>query len=385
MPRRRRPASGCAPTIRRSRSASPRRSAAPARPARSASSPGSSTPATPPIQGVKFFVNGTAVGQDADGPVYAVDWVDDNPFAPTVITVEVADAKGRTATGRVDLAAVRVRRAGRGDQRAGRGDRARQDRPADRRPRQGRLRPRGRRRAAGAGGGAARVVPATYMMLVDSSQSIAHGVGFLRDAVTRFMRYLRPDDRVLVVPFSRTLGAATGPTNDVETVLDAMLAVRPGGGTAIYDALVDTSEMIRRREGRHVLVLLTDGYDEHSVATRDDAIHAVQTLGRDRLRDRRRRRRRHLAEGRGAAQELRRGDRRPGVLPVSRERAAGGPRSRRVRRRDPLRADLHADQPARRRIVAGHPAGHRGPGAGRAHQAGLLRARSRRRCARRSS
>ena len=82
-----------------------------------------------------------------------------------------------------------------------------------------------------------------------------------------------------MVPFSRTIGAATGPTNDVETVLDALLAVRPGGGTAIYDAIVNTSEMIRRREGRHVLVLLSDGYDEHSVATRDDAIHAVQTSG----------------------------------------------------------------------------------------------------------
>jgi len=57
------------------------------------------------IQGVKFFVNGAPVGQDTDGPVYAVDWIDDNPFAPTVITAEVTDAKGRSATARVDLAA----------------------------------------------------------------------------------------------------------------------------------------------------------------------------------------------------------------------------------------------------------------------------------------
>src|SRR4051812_4976793 len=41
------------------------------------------------IQGVKFFVNGTLVGQDTDGPVYAVDWVDENPFAPTAISAEV--------------------------------------------------------------------------------------------------------------------------------------------------------------------------------------------------------------------------------------------------------------------------------------------------------
>lgn len=231
------------------------------------------------IQAVRFFVNGASVGQDVDGPVYAVEWVDDNPFAPTVISVEVTDAKGRSATSRVDLAAfdfveqaevisVLVEatvhdKAGRSIGGLGKSgfvldeDGARQELDV--------VRPES--------------LPATYVMLVDSSQSIAHGVGFLRDAVTRFMRYLRPDDRVLVVPFSRTIGAATGPTHDVETVLDALLAVRPGGGTAIYDALVQTSEMIRRREGRHILVLLSDGYDEHSASTRDDAIRAVQTSG----------------------------------------------------------------------------------------------------------
>jgi VWFA-related protein len=232
-----------------------------------------------PIEGVKFFVNGAPVGQDTDGPVYAVDWVDDNPFAPTVITVEATDVKGRSATARVELAAFDFVEQAEvvsvlieatvhdktGHPIAGLGksnfvleeDGARQELEV--------VRPE--------------IMPATYVMLVDSSQSIAHGVGFLRDAVTRFMRYLRPEDRVLVVPFSRTLGAATGPTNDPETVLDALLAVHPGGGTAIYDSIISTSEMIRKREGRHVLVLLSDGYDEHSVATRDDAIRAVQTSG----------------------------------------------------------------------------------------------------------
>jgi VWFA-related protein len=231
------------------------------------------------IQGVKFFVNGASVGHDVEGPVYAVDWVDDNPFAPTVISVEVTDAKGRTATSRVDLAAfdfveqaevisVLVEatvhdKTGRPISGMGKSafvleeDGARQELDV--------VRPE--------------AMPATYVMLVDSSQSIAHGVGFLRDAVSRFMKYLRPDDRVLVVPFSRTIGAATGPTDDLDTVIEALLAVRPGGGTAIYDALVQTSEMIRKREGRHVLVLLSDGYDEHSVATRDDAVRAVQTSG----------------------------------------------------------------------------------------------------------
>jgi Ca-activated chloride channel family protein len=231
------------------------------------------------IQGVKFFVNGAVVGEDVEGPVYAVDWVDDNPFAPTQISVEATDVKGRSATSRIDLAAfdfveqaevISVLVEATVHDKAGRPiggldksgfvleeDGTRQELEL--------VRPE--------------IMPATYVMLVDSSQSIAHGVTFLRDAVTRFMRYLRPADRVLVVPFSRTIAAATGPTNDLDTVLDALLAVRPHGGTAIYDAIVATSEMIRRREGRHVLVLLSDGYDEHSVATRDDAVRAVQTSG----------------------------------------------------------------------------------------------------------
>lgn len=231
------------------------------------------------VQGVKFFVDGASVGQDLDGPVYAVDWVDANPFAPTEISVEVTDTKGRSATSKVALAAfdfveqaevisVLVEatvhdRTGRPIAGIGRSgflldeDGARQELEV--------VRPE--------------VVPATYVMLVDSSQSIAHGVTFLRDAVSRFMKHLRPADRVLVVPFSRRIGTATGPTDDPETVLDALLAIRPGGGTAIYDAIVETSEMIRKREGRHVLVLLSDGYDEHSVATRDDAVQAVQGSG----------------------------------------------------------------------------------------------------------
>jgi VWFA-related protein len=58
-----------------------------------------------------------------------------------------------------------------------------------------------------------------------------------------------------------------------------LTSVRPAGGTAIYDAIIETSAIIEKRQGRHVLVLLSDGYDEHSVHTRDDAVRAVQASG----------------------------------------------------------------------------------------------------------
>ena len=41
----------------------------------------------------------------------------------------------------------------------------------------------------------------------------------------------------------------------------------------------DTSRLIGNLEGRHIIVLVTDGYDEKSTVTYDDALKAVQTSG----------------------------------------------------------------------------------------------------------
>ena len=57
------------------------------------------------VQSVRFFVNDKPVGEDHDGPVYAVDWTDDNPFEPTEIAAEVVDADGRAARDVVALPA----------------------------------------------------------------------------------------------------------------------------------------------------------------------------------------------------------------------------------------------------------------------------------------
>ena len=52
---------------------------------------------------VQFFVDEQLVGEDKDGPPYAVEWVDSNPFLPRSIVVQVADSLGTTAKDTVDL------------------------------------------------------------------------------------------------------------------------------------------------------------------------------------------------------------------------------------------------------------------------------------------
>jgi len=31
---------------------------------------------------VRFFVDQTYLGEDSEGPVYAIEWIDDNPSSP---------------------------------------------------------------------------------------------------------------------------------------------------------------------------------------------------------------------------------------------------------------------------------------------------------------
>ncbi len=49
------------------------------------------------------------------------------------------------------------------------------------------------------------------------------------EAAGRLAFHLRPQDKVLVVPFSRSLGAVTGPTADRATTVEAIAAVEPRG------------------------------------------------------------------------------------------------------------------------------------------------------------
>jgi VWFA-related protein len=71
----------------------------------------------------------------------------------------------------------------------------------------------------------------------------------------------------------------TGPTDDRRTVSEAIDAVRSQGGTAILDSLVQLVGRLPDSTGRRAVILITDGYDENSVSTVDDAREALKAAG----------------------------------------------------------------------------------------------------------
>ena len=228
------------------------------------------------LQPVRFYVDDVLLGEDAEGPPFAVEWVDDNPFIPHEIRVEVADDRGQLARDGVSLEPYEMTEVaetfsvllevsvqdqdGRYITDIGESDfLLREDDVAQ-----------------GLDLVAPETMPALYTLLIDSSQSMARRFDVVRRAAGRLVPYLRPHDRVLVVPFSQTLGAITGPTDDWATVDEAIGAIYPRGGTAILECLADVAEHLDDVGGRHVVVLVTDGYDEDSSVTFDDALAAVK-------------------------------------------------------------------------------------------------------------
>ena len=228
---------------------------------------------------VRFFVDNVLLGEDPEGPPYAVEWTDENPFEPRELRVDVRDAAGNTAHDAVLLRPLEI---------VEKTEISSVYVEATVQDRLGRfvtgLGPSGFQVAEDGQPQRLDIVrtqqlPATYTLLVDSSQSMSRRIDFVRDAAAQLATTLREDDRIIVAPFTKRLGAITGPTDDRATVSEAISAIQATGGTAILDSLEQVAELIGGVEGRHAVVLITDGYDEHSTQEFEDALAAVQRRG----------------------------------------------------------------------------------------------------------
>jgi Ca-activated chloride channel family protein len=229
------------------------------------------------LSSIQFFVDGTLVGEDKDGAPYAVDWVDDNPFVPREIAVSVADDKGAVARDSVFLKPLDV------SDTANVSSVVLEPSVVDEKGR-----PVNDLTAADfivTEDGVPQVIdmalpdamPATYTLLIDASQSMSRTIGFVRDAARQLPDRLRERDQVIIAPFRKGLETVTGPTTDRDTIVGAIAAIEPSGGTAILNSLVTAAERLRGIDSRHILVLITDGYDENSDVVFERALDAIRT------------------------------------------------------------------------------------------------------------
>jgi Ca-activated chloride channel homolog len=236
------------------------------------------TPVPGGVVPVRFFVDDTLLGEDIDGPPYVAEWEDLNPYEARVIRAEIDDGKGGIVEDRVSLASLElieeafvasVLVEATVTDEAGRYI-------SNLTPQQFALYEDGQPQALDLV--QLQTLPTTFTLLVDGSQSMSRRIDLVRATARRLASRLKEGDMVVVAPFRRALEAVTGPTNDDKTIADAIAGIKATGGTAILDSLAALPEYFAHAEGRQVVILVTDGYDEHSKTTPDQALRALQKL-----------------------------------------------------------------------------------------------------------
>jgi Ca-activated chloride channel homolog len=126
--------------------------------------------------------------------------------------------------------------------------------------------------------------PLRVGLLIDASTSIRARFRFEQQAATEFLlSILRPrTDRAFIMGFDVTSYVTQGFTNNPDLLETGLNRLKPGGGTALYDAVYKAcrDQMLHgvpaNAEVRKALILVSDGDDNQSRAYLDDAIKMCQ-------------------------------------------------------------------------------------------------------------
>jgi len=114
-------------------------------------------------------------------------------------------------------------------------------------------------------------------VLVDTSGSMRHKLQQALQTVREVALALGPQDEMFLVTFSDDVEIRQKFTRNPDDVLRALRGVRSGGETSVYDALqIGIQEMKSARNGKRILLLVSDGYDTRSKINMDQALEQLK-------------------------------------------------------------------------------------------------------------
>lgn len=124
-------------------------------------------------------------------------------------------------------------------------------------------------------------VPVSMGILVDNSGSMRDKRRAVDAAALDLVRASNPDDSAFVVNFSDKAYLDQGFTNNISLLERGLSRFDSKGTTAMYDAVAASADELARyaKQPKQVLLIITDGADNASRLTLQQAIHKVQYLG----------------------------------------------------------------------------------------------------------
>jgi Ca-activated chloride channel homolog len=126
-------------------------------------------------------------------------------------------------------------------------------------------------------------LPLQVGLLIDASSSVRDRFKFEQESAIEFLNQTvrKRYDQAFVVGFDATPEVTQDFTDDTEKLAHGVRELRPGGGTALYDALYYAcrDKLLKAPQigpSRRAIILLSDGEDNQSHVTREESIEMAQ-------------------------------------------------------------------------------------------------------------
>jgi Ca-activated chloride channel family protein len=122
-------------------------------------------------------------------------------------------------------------------------------------------------------------LPLNVAVLIDSSGSVRGKLRFEQRAASKFFySALRPgQDKALMMSFDTAPALLQDYTDDPALLTQGAERIVAGGSTALYDAVLDAAvDKLARRQGRRVIIVVSDGLDNSSRTSMKKALEGAQ-------------------------------------------------------------------------------------------------------------
>ncbi|MGV3519029.1 VWA domain-containing protein [Luteitalea sp.] len=119
-------------------------------------------------------------------------------------------------------------------------------------------------------------VPLELVLAIDVSDSMGLTMGEVSRASTRFVDRLRPEDSATILAFNDNRFIVADRERDPIRRRVALAGLQAWGGTALFDAVVESVDLAARGTARKGVVIFSDGEDQVSRVTSEVAIRRVQ-------------------------------------------------------------------------------------------------------------
>ena len=121
-------------------------------------------------------------------------------------------------------------------------------------------------------------LPVSIGRLIDNSGSMYDKIAAVEQGALDLVKLSNPKDEEFLVDFNSEAFIDQDFTTDITKLQQGLSYIKPSGSTAIYDALVASADYLSKnaKNPKQVLVIITDGEDDASAATLEQAIRRIQ-------------------------------------------------------------------------------------------------------------